>query len=82
MKLSNLGLKTSKSIGSEDCYISELLQQSGQLKKFSTGCFGFGTILLKIKRNIEDVIRKSLDEIGCTEVQYSILQAKNYWKAS
>ena len=82
MKLSNLGLKTSKSIGSEDCYISELLQKSGQLKKFSTGCFGFGTILLKIKRNIEDVIRKSLDEIGCAEVQYSILQAKNYWKAS
>jgi prolyl-tRNA synthetase len=82
MKLSNLGLKTKKNIGSEDCYISELLEQSGQLKKYSAGCFGFGTILLKIKRNIEDIIRKNLDDIGCAEVQYSILQAKNYWEAS
>ena len=82
MKLSNLGLKTSKTIGSEDCYISELLEQSGQLKKYSAGCFGFGTMLLRIKRNIENIIRKNLDEIGCAEVQYSILQAKNYWEAS
>lgn len=82
MKLSNLGLKTRKNLGSEDCYISELLEQSGQLKKFSSGCFGFGTMLLKIKRNIEDVIRRNLDEIGCAEVQYSILQARNYWEAS
>ncbi len=82
MKLSNLGLKTRKNIGSEDCYISELLEQSGQLKKYSAGCFGFGTMLLKIKRNIEDIIRTNLDGIGCAEVQYSILQAKNYWEAS
>ena len=82
MKLSNLGLKTSKNIGSEDNYIAELLQQSGQLKKFSAGCYGFGTILIKIKRNIDEVIRDNLDKIGCAEVQYSILQAKNYWQAS
>lgn len=82
MKLSNLGLKTRKSVGSEDCYISELLEQSGQLKKYSSGCFGFGTILLNIKRNIENVIRKNLDEMGCAEVQYSILQSKNYWVES
>lgn len=82
MKLSNLGLKTKKNIGSNDCYISELLEQSGQLKKYSAGCFGFGTILLKIKRNIEEIIRRKLDEIGCAEVQYSILQAKNYWEES
>ena len=82
MKLSNLGLKTSKNIGSEDNYIAELLQQSGQLKKFSAGCYGFGTILIKIKKNIEEVIRDNLDKIGCAEVQYSILQAKNYWQAS
>lgn len=82
MKLTNLGLKTRKNIGSEDCYISELLEQSGQLKKYSAGCYGFGTMLLKIKRNIEDIIRNNLDEIGCAEVQYSILQAKNYWEAS
>lgn len=82
MKLSNLGLKTKKNIGNEDCYINELLEQSGQLKKFSVGCFGYGTMLLKIRRNIEDVIRRNLDEIGCAEVQYSILQAKSYWQAS
>lgn len=82
MKLSNLGLRTKKHVGNEDCYISELLEQSGQLKKYSAGCFGFGTMLLKIKRNIEDVIRKNLDEIGCAEVQYSILQAKSFWQES
>ena len=82
MKLSNLGLKTIKTIGSDDCFISELLEQSGQLKKYSAGCFGFGTILLKIKRNIENIIRENLDEIGCAEVQYPILQAKSYWQES
>lgn len=82
MKLSNLGLKAKKTIGNKDCYISELLQQSGQLKKFSAGCFGFGTMLIKIKRNIENIIRKNLDNIGCAEVQYSILQAKTYWEES
>lgn len=82
MKLSNLGLKTKKNIGSDDCYISELLEQSGQLKKYSAGCYGFGTMLLKIKRNIENIIRDNLDEIGCAEVLYSILQAKNYWEES
>lgn len=51
MKLSNLGLRTKKHMGSQDCYISELLEQSGQLKKYSAGCFGYGTMLLKIKRN-------------------------------
>lgn len=82
MKLSKMGLKTQKNIGNEDCYISELLSQSGQLKKFSAGCFGFGTMLVKIKRNIEDIIRKYLEEIGCAEVQYSIIQSKKYWEAS
>lgn len=82
MKLSNLGLKTRKNIKSDDSYISALFEQSGQLKKYSAGCFGFGTMLLKIKRNIENVIRNNLDEIGCCEVQYSILQAKNYWQES
>ncbi|MDD4815957.1 MAG: His/Gly/Thr/Pro-type tRNA ligase C-terminal domain-containing protein [Clostridia bacterium] len=82
MKLSNLGLRTKKTIGTEDCYISEFLEQSGQLKKYAAGCFGFGTMLLKIRRNIEDIIRKHFDEIGCAEVQYSILQPKNYWVQS
>lgn len=79
MKLSSLGLKTKKTIGSEDCYISEFLEQSGQLKKYSAGCFGFGTMLLKIRRNIEDIIRKHLDEIGAAEVLYPILQPKTFW---
>ena len=82
MKLSKMGFKTQKNIGNEDCYISELLTQSGQLKKFSAGCFGYGTMLVKIKRNIEDVIRKHLDNIGCCEVQYSIIQNKKFWEAS
>lgn len=82
MKLSKLGLKTKKQIGKDDCYISEFLTQSGQLKKFSAGCFGYGTMILKIKRNIEEIIRTNLDELGCAEVQYSILQSKKFWEAS
>lgn len=82
MRLSNLGLKTKKTIGTEDCYISELMEQSGQLKKYTAGCFGFGTLLLKVRRNIEDIIRKNLDDIGCAEVQYPLLQAKSFWTES
>lgn len=82
MKLSNMGLKSQKNIGNEEMYVNELLLQSGQLKKFSVGCFGYGTMLVKIKRNIEEIIRNNLDEIGCCEVQYSIIQSKKFWDAS
>ena len=59
MKLSNLGLKTKKNIGNEDCYINELLEQSGQLKKFSVGCFGYGIQFCRRKvigKQVEDGI--------------------------
>lgn len=82
MKLSRMGLRTSKTIGTDDNYISELIMQSGQLKKFSAGCYGYGTMLLRIKRNVEDIIRKNLDEIGCAEMQYSLIQCKKFWEAS
>ena len=31
---------------------------------------------------IEEIIRSNLDDIGCAEVQYSILQSKSYWEES
>ncbi|MCL2540448.1 MAG: His/Gly/Thr/Pro-type tRNA ligase C-terminal domain-containing protein [Firmicutes bacterium] len=82
MKLSNMGLKTRKTIGKEEVYASEFLLQSGQLKRFSAGCYGFGTLLVKTKRKLEDIIRKHLDNAGCAEVQYSILQARKFWEDS
>lgn len=82
MKLSNMGIKTSKSIGTEEAFVTELLLQSGQLKRFSTGIFGFGTLLIKSKRKLEDIIRKHLDEVGCCEISLSMLHAKKYWDAS
>ena len=82
MKLSKMGIKTSKTIGTSEAYATEMLLQSGQLKRFSAGFYGYGTFLVKAKQKLENIIRKHLDNAGCAEVQYSILQSSSYWKAS
>jgi len=82
MKLSKMGIKTSKSIGSEELFITEMLLQSGQLKRISAGVFAWGTMLVKAKQKLENIIRKHLDSADCFEALFCLLQARNYWDAS
>lgn len=83
MKLSNLGLGTMRVNKLDDMYpAQDMLMQSGQLVQYGTGIMGYGTVPLIAKRNIEEVIRETLNEAGLAEVQLPTLQPKEIWEKS
>lgn len=83
MKLSNLGIGTMRVNKLDEMYpAQDMLMQSGQLVQYGTGIMGYGTVPLLVKRNVEDVIRKCLNEAGLAEVQLPTIQPKEIWDKS
>ena len=83
MKLSNLGIGTMRVNKLDDMYpTQDMLMQSGQLVQYGTGIMGYGTIPLLVKRNIEEIIRQTLNDAGLAEVQMPTLQPKEIWEKS
>lgn len=79
MKLSKMGIKTSKTRGTDEMFAHEFLLQSGQLKKFSAGVYGLGPMLLLARENIINIIRKNLNRYDCVEQILPTLQPKQLW---
>ena len=83
MKLSNLGIGTMRVNKLDEMYpAQDMLMQSGQLVQYGTGIMGYGTVPLLVKRNVENVIRKCLNEAGLAEVQLPTIQPKEIWEKS
>ena len=83
MRLSNLGIGTMRVNKLDEMYpAQDMLMQSGQLVQYGTGIMGYGTVPLLVKRNVEDVIRKCLNEAGLAEVQLPTIQPKEIWEKS
>ena len=83
MKLSNLGIGTMRVNKLDEMYpAQDMLMQSGQLVQYGTGIMGYGTVPLLVKRNVEDIIRKCLNEAGLAEVQLPTIQPKEIWDKS
>ena len=83
MKLSNLGIGTMRVNKLDDMYpAQDMLMQSGQLVQYGTGIMWYGTIPLLVKRNIEKIIRQTLNDAGLAEVQMPTLQPKEIWEKS
>ena len=59
-----------------------ILLQTGQLVQYSAGLFGYNTIPLLVRRNIEKIIVDTLNEHGCIEVLLPTLQPDTIWKNS
>ena len=59
-----------------------ILLQTGQLVQYGAGLFGYGTIPLLLRRNIEKIIVETLNEHGCIEVLLPTLQPDSIWKNS
>ena len=59
-----------------------ILLQTGQLVQYGAGLFGYGTIPLLLRRNIEKIIVETLNEHGCIEVLLPTLQPDTIWKNS
>ena len=59
-----------------------ILLQTGQLVQYGAGLFGYNTIPLLVRRNIEKIIVDTLNEHGCIEVLLPTLQPDTIWKNS
>ena len=56
MKMSKLGIKTRKERGDEEALSQEILFQSTQLKRHSSGIYGMGTLLVRARNKIIEIV--------------------------
>ncbi len=83
MKLSQSGMGNTKLNNIDEMYPGQsILLQTGQLVQYGAGLFGYNTIPLLVRRNIEKIIVDTLNEHGCIEVLLPTLQPDTIWKNS
>ncbi len=83
MKLSQTGFGNIKLKNIDEMYPGQsILIQTGQLVQYGAGLFGYNTIPLLVRRNIEKIIVETLNKYGCTEVLLPTLQPDTIWKNS
>ncbi len=83
MKLSQTGMGTTKLNNIDEMYPGQsILLQTGQLVQYGAGLFGYNTIPLLVRRNIEKIIVDTLNKYGCIEVLLPTLQPDSIWKNS
>lgn len=83
MKLSQTGMGNTKLNNIDEMYPGQsILLQTGQLVQYGAGLFGYNTIPLLVRRNIEKIIVDTLNEHGCIEVLLPTLQPYTIWKNS
>ena len=83
MKLSQTGMGTTKLNNIDEMYPGQsILLQTGQLVQYGAGLFGYGTVPLLVRRNIEKIIVETLNKYGCIEVLLPTLQPDTIWKNS
>ena len=83
MKLSQTGMGTTKLNNIDEMYPGQsILLQTGQLVQYGAGLFGYNTVPLLLRRNIERITVETLNKYGCTEVLLPTLQPDKIWKNS
>lgn len=83
MRLSKSGMGTYKLSNLDEMYKGQsILMQTEQLVQYGAGLFGYNTIPLLVKRNIEKIIVETLNKYGCMEVLLPTLQPDLLWKNS
>lgn len=83
MKLSQTGMGTTKLNNLDEMYPGQsILLQTGQLVQYGAGLFGYNTVPLLVRRNVEKIIVETLNKYGCIEVLLPTLQPDTIWKNS
>ena len=83
MKLSQSGMGTYKLNNIDEMYPGQsILLQTEQIVQYGAGLFGYNTVPLLLRRNIEKVITETLNKYGCMEVLLPTLQPDTIWKNS
>ncbi len=83
MRLSNTGMGTTKLNNIDEMYPGQsILLQTGQLVQYGAGLFGYNTVPLLVRRNVEKIITETLNKYNCIEVLLPTLQPDTIWKNS
>ena len=83
MKISKLGIKTARIKELDDNFpAQDILLQSGQLLQYSSGIYGYNNVPLKVKQQIEQIVREELERAECVEAELPTLQPKEIWEKS
>ena len=83
MRLSQTGMGSTKLNNIDEMYPGQsILLQTGQIVQYGAGLFGYNTIPILVRRNIEKIIVDTLNEYGCMEVLLPTLQPDTIWKNS
>ncbi len=82
MRLSRGCFSTTRERRSYETLSQQVLQQSGQVKRYSSGIFAKNNFFVKAQANIEGIIREVLEKYDCVEVSFPLLQPKSLWEAS
>mgnify|MGYP001293560923 FL=1 len=83
MKVSQFPIFTLKDTPSEAEVVShKLMIKSGMIRKISSGQYSWLPIGLRVIKKIEEIIRKELDKIGCSEILMPSVQPAELWQES
>ena len=83
MKLSQTGLGTIRVNNLDKAYpAQDTLLQTNQLVQYGTGIYAYKNVPLRLRQNVESVIREVLDKYGCIEILLPTLQPTKLWEES
>lgn len=83
MKLSQTGLGTIRVNNLDKSYpAQDILLQTNQLVQYGTGIYAYNNVPLRLRQNVESVIRGVLDKYGCIEILLPTLQPTKLWEES
>src|SRR5579859_5311773 len=83
MRLSELFSKTQKySSGKSQSVNHDLLVQAGFVDQLMAGVYTYLPLGLRVLRNIEQIVRSEMNEIGGQEVLMPILHPKVIWETT
>lgn len=81
MRQSNLFTKTQKKApSSEDSINAKLLNRAGFISKQAAGVYNYLPLGLLVIKNIENIIREELNNIGAQEILMPVLTQEESWK--
>ena len=83
MRLSQTGLGTIRVNNLDKLYpAQDMLLQTNQLVQYGTGIYGYNNVPLRLRQNVENVVRWVLDKYWCVEILLPTIQPTKLWEES
>ena len=83
MRLSQLYMPTLREAPADAEIIShKLMLRSGMIRKSCSGVYSYLPLGFRVLRNIEEIVRRNMDEFGGQEIIMSVVQPAEIWQES